>query len=65
MLKYKIPQIVTLTLLHTNVGYSLYRCLVFDVPIFGTRRTNVWYPSYPPLVLAVPSTGTELVSLSN
>ena len=46
-------------------GYSLYRCLVFDVPIFGTRRTNVWYPSYPPLVLAVPSTGTELVSLSN
>lgn len=39
--------------------------LVFDVPIFGTRRTNVWYPSYPPLVLAVPSTGTELVSLSN
>ena len=49
----------------TNVGYSLYRCLVFDVPIFGTRRTNVWYPSYLPLVLAVPSTGTELVSLSN
>ena len=52
-------------MLHTNVGYSLYRCLVFDVPIFGTRRTNVWYPSYPPLVLAVPSTGIELVSLSN
>lgn len=50
---------------HTNVGYSSYRCLVFDVPTFGTRRTNVWYPSYLPLVLAVPSTGTELVSLSN
>lgn len=39
---------------------SHFSCLVFDVPIFGTRRTNVWYPSYLPLVLAVPSTGTEI-----
>lgn len=33
-------------MLHTNVGYSLYRCLVFDVPMFGIRRTCLWYLPY-------------------
>lgn len=55
----------TLGMLHTNVWYLSYRCLVFDVPTFGIRCTNAWYPLYLPLVLVVPSTGTELVSLSN
>lgn len=30
-------------MLHTNVGYSLYRCLVSVVPAFGTCRTKYRY----------------------
>ena len=49
MLKYKIPQIVTL-IPSTKGRYDGYQTLVHRIPSIGTTNTQRWYGAYQALV---------------